>query len=300
RSSTSSRPVTRTRTGAVARAKPDASTLDGLFDDVEPAPDADATRVKSMAEVEASRPQRPPSRTGTPKASAEEVANDATNPRARLSDLEGARGQRAPSRSTPRRPAPKPASRYEPDDAEDSVPDSPDDDDLDSYRRDNPPVRSSNPDVFKPEESLDDVKAFVGSLGSSDKLTLLGAVGVLVVSFLPWVEHFREGESMGYATLGAVASGCAAVVLVTLVMRVRGASRISPALLWLGQLGATSFGTLWCLVFLKLAYDGTKVPALVGIGRVAVSTPASGAYLGLMCMLLALGGALMGLKENRS
>jgi hypothetical protein len=105
---------------------------------------------------------------------------------------------------------------------------------------------------------------------------------------------------MGYTTLGAVAAGCAALVLTTLVLRVRGSTRISPALLWLAQLGATSFGTLWCLIFLKLAYDGTKVPALVGVGKVSVSTPGTGAYFGLMCMLLSLGGALMGLNEKRS
>ncbi len=151
-----------------------------------------------------------------------------------------------------------------------------------------------------PETLLADIKAFIGGLGTADKLAFIGSALTVLMAFFPWKETRDDGEVIGLLSLGLPAVLAAVVTMVAVGARdQRSLPGFSPALLWMGQLGSVCVSLIWCLVFIKLSWDSQEVPALIGNENVvALSRPAMGVYLSLVTEAIALAGTLMGVKER--
>lgn len=150
------------------------------------------------------------------------------------------------------------------------------------------------------EEAYAEAKDFMGNLASSDKLALVGIGLVILVSFFPWKVMATEGEVLGLLSLGVLATCGAALAGGALYARVqRLLPNINPVIPWFAQLGAICFVILWCLIYIKISWDGTMVPSIDGNVEAPISKPDVGVYAALMSSLLALGGTLMGLKEQQ-
>ncbi len=163
-----------------------------------------------------------------------------------------------------------------------------------------PPNRTySGINMVAPEDAFAEAKHFVRELRTSDKLAFIGAALTAFTAFLPWKETASEGEVLGLMSLGVASFIANGVAMAAIAVRVRNAMpRLHPVIPWLVQLGTVCFGLIWCLVFMKVSYNGTQVPALIGNQVVALSKPVFGVFFALLTQLVALGGTLMGLKEK--
>lgn len=151
------------------------------------------------------------------------------------------------------------------------------------------------------DEAYAEAKDFMGNLASSDKLALVGIGLVILVSFFPWKTLATEGEVLGLLSLGVLGTFGAVVAGGALYARVqRKLPNLNPVIPWFVQLGAICFVILWCLIFIKISWDGTMVPSIDGNIEVPVSKPDVGVYSALMSAILALGGTLMGLKDQQA
>ncbi|WP_239470621.1 hypothetical protein [Archangium violaceum] len=165
-----------------------------------------------------------------------------------------------------------------------------------------PPRDTSNTgtgQIVAPEQVIEDFRDFVGVLGLSDKIAFAGSCVVILSAFLPWKETAEEGEILGLMSLGLMAVLAAAGILGSIAVRVR---RLLPNLNvlipWLVQLGLSVFGVLWCIIFMKLAYDATEVPSPIGNATIMNSSPSMGVFIGMLGALTSLAGTLLGLKEK--
>jgi hypothetical protein len=153
--------------------------------------------------------------------------------------------------------------------------------------------------MVPPEQLLDDAKDFVVGLPTADKIAFAGAAIVVLVSFMPWKETASDGEVLGLMSNGIVAFLAALATMGVLVIRVRRIMpRLNPLAPWLAQLASAIFGIIWCLIFIKISWDGRRVDSPIGHYTMAISTPSFGVVLGLIGGLVALGGTLLGLKEK--
>ena len=66
------------------------------------------------------------------------------------------------------------------------------------------------------------------------------------------------------------------------------------------QLCTCCFTILWCLVYMKISWDGTQVHSIEGNTLRPISIPSVGVFLGLLSGVLSLGGTLLGLKDNQA
>jgi len=153
--------------------------------------------------------------------------------------------------------------------------------------------------LVPPEEALRDAQNFVKDLTSADKITFAGCALVILVSFFPWKETRDDGEVLGFACSGIFAFLAALATIGAVVIRERRVmprlSRLAP---WIAQLVSTSFLILWCLIFIRLSWDGRLVPSPIGNYEVALSKPSFGVVLGLMGGIGALAGTLLGLRDH--
>jgi len=150
------------------------------------------------------------------------------------------------------------------------------------------------------EEAYAEAAGFMGRLNSSDKLTMVGIALVVLVSFFPWKNTAAEGEVLGLMSLGILGTVGALLAGASVYARVqRLLPNLNPVIPWFVQLGAICFLILWCLIFIKISWNGTLVPAIDGNLQQPISKPDVGVYSALMSALLALGGTLMGLKEQQ-
>jgi hypothetical protein len=169
-----------------------------------------------------------------------------------------------------------------------------------------PVAKAKDPDAVSftaPDEALNEARAFVDSLTFFDKLAV-GGVGLLFISlFLPWRESAANGDEIGMVTSGFFAALLALGGVGVLVARLRNLIpqqfSVPPAVLVMIQSGLLGFSALLCLIFLFSAYDGTQVPANVGNGTMAASTPSLGAILGLAGAVLGTVGSVMGMLGRR-
>jgi hypothetical protein len=167
-------------------------------------------------------------------------------------------------------------------------------------------VKAKDPDAVSftaPDEALHEARAFVDSLTIFDKLAV-GGVGLLILSlFLPWRESAANGDEIGMVTSGFFAALIAGGGIGVLVARLRNLVppqfNLTPALLVMIQTGLTGFSALLCLIFLFSAYDGTQVPANVGNGTMAASTPSLGAIMGLAGAAMGTVGSVLGMLGRR-
>jgi hypothetical protein len=153
--------------------------------------------------------------------------------------------------------------------------------------------------MVPPEQMLDDAKDFVVGLPTSDKIAFAGAAIMVLVSFMPWKETASDGEVLGLMSNGIVGFLAALATIGVLVIRVRRIMpRLNPLAPWLAQLACAIIGIIWCLIFIKISWDGRRVDSPIGHYTMAISTPSFGVVLALVGGLVALGGTLMGLKEK--
>ena len=149
------------------------------------------------------------------------------------------------------------------------------------------------------DAAIADARAFISSLTPPDKLALVGAGLVVLLSFFPWKTTAADGEVIGVVSNAIFATFAAAFAAGAIYVRVQRVSPgLSPIVPWLIQLAATAFCIIWCLVFIRLSWDSTQVAAVDGNVRQAVSRPDIGVFGGLMAAIVALTGTLMGLKQR--
>ncbi len=150
-----------------------------------------------------------------------------------------------------------------------------------------------------PEEALGDMKDFVLELPLSDKIAFLGAVGSVLFTFLPWKETAEEGDVIGLVSLGFVALLASLVAMGAIVVRTRKSMpNLAPLAPWLVQLGAVCFAIIWCLIYVGISWDTTKVQAPIGNLVISRSTPSLGVFFALIANCTSLAGTLMGLREK--
>jgi hypothetical protein len=155
--------------------------------------------------------------------------------------------------------------------------------------------------IVAPEDALAEAKNFIGILPTSDKLAFAGVALNVLFSFFPWKETVTEGEVLGLMSLGFPVFVVSILAMFTIVIRVRRfMPKLNPLVPWLLQLGAVCFCIVWCLVFVKLSWDGRLARSPVGNFEMRISTPSFGVFVSLVTSLLGLGGTLMGLKEKPS
>jgi hypothetical protein len=152
-----------------------------------------------------------------------------------------------------------------------------------------------------PEELAAEAKQLVKSLGFSDKLAAGGSALTILSSFFPWKETFDNGDSLGLMSLGAPVFLAAIAVLSCVIVRVRGlAKKVNPMMLWLTQFGSACFCVLWCLVFIKSAWDPTRTRSPEGNLEMWASSPSIGVVMALGFSAIAVVGSLLGLREKPS
>lgn len=157
---------------------------------------------------------------------------------------------------------------------------------------------SSN--VTSPTEELANIRDFISNLGSADKLAFTGAALTVLVSFFPWKDTVAEGEVLGLMSLGVVTTLFALMTIGAIIVRVqRLLPRINVMFPWLMQLATTCAAIVWCLVFIKLSWNGTKVHAVEGNTLKPISAPDMGVFLAIVSSILSLGGTLLGLKDKQ-
>lgn len=153
--------------------------------------------------------------------------------------------------------------------------------------------------MTSPDEAFDEFRQFFGGLSLSDKLTMVGAFLVVISTFLPWKTTAAEGEVLGVLCLGGVATALGIAAIAAVRVRVSGlASGRNPVLPWVGQLGAVSAALVWCLVFIRISWDGTLARAVDGNIQVATSKPDAGVYIALVSAIVAVAGTLGGLRDH--
>jgi hypothetical protein len=270
--------------------------IDGSFLSDEPpgdnSEDTDEAPEEPRRAAKPTAAARPKGKTGPRPAVADE---DATNIRsiddiARSAPPRPARAAGG-SRSTPAaRAAPPPRRAPEP------VAPPPLDDGPDPWDR-SARASGGGDGIADPEELLQDTRELLGLLAGGDKVAFWGAAAVVLSCFLPWKETAADGDILGLMSLGLGAFILAILVMTAVGLRVKGSlQRVNPVVPWMGQLLCSFVCLVWCVVFIKVASDATRVPAEFGGGEVMNSSPSLGVFLAVLGSLASLGGTLLGLK----
>jgi hypothetical protein len=205
----------------------------------------------------------------------------------------GRTGPKRPAQPAPSEPEPWLEQPYEKPEAE-----------ADWHIRPAPPPEPTphfqSPNVISPEQELASIRDFISNLGSADKIAFTGAALTILVSFFPWKDTVAEGEVLGLMSLGVLTTLMALVTIGAIAVRVQRAfPQMNAMYPWLVQLATNCAAIVWCLIFIKLSWNGTKVHSVEGNTLKPISTPAMGVFLGIITSILSLGGTLMGLKDKR-
>jgi hypothetical protein len=227
---------------------------------------ADSTNVKSMDEIVRSAPPRPGRGTT------------------------GSRGAVAPA--PPRRPPPpKPAA---------PEPEAVGGDPWDRAHRPERGGDDGDSGLADTGELLAEAREFMGLLSSADKLAFWGAVTVILSCFLPWKSTAAEEDVLGLMSLGFGAFLLAFGIIACIGMRVRGAGarNFNPVVPWMGQLVTSFLCLVWCVIFIKISSDTTRVPTPIGNAEMMNSSPSIGVFIAVLGALAALGGSILGLRNK--
>jgi hypothetical protein len=172
-------------------------------------------------------------------------------------------------------------------------------------RQSAPPLDSPNrtfttgTKIVAPEQAMEEAREFVTNLTRSDKIAFAGAGVVILSCFLPWKETAADGDVLGLMSSGFLSLLLAALVIATLIVRVRRSlPALNPLVPWLAQLIGSFVCVLYTLVQLRLSVDTTEVPSAIGNQMIMNSSPSIGVFIGLLGAIGALAGSLMGLKER--
>ncbi|HZI11103.1 MAG TPA: hypothetical protein VE153_12005 [Myxococcus sp.] len=226
---------------------------------------ADATNVKSMDEIVRSAPPRPGRGTT------------------------GSRGAVAPA--PPRRPPPpKPAA---------PAPEAFGGDPWDRAHRPERGGDDGDSGLADTGELMAEAREFMGLLSSADKLAFWGAVTVILSCFLPWKSTAAEEDVLGLMSLGFGAFLLAFGIIACIGMRVRGGAKgFNPVVPWMGQLVTSFLCLVWCVIFIKVSSDTTRVPTPIGNAEMMNSSPSIGVFIAVLGALAALGGSILGLRNK--
>ncbi len=161
--------------------------------------------------------------------------------------------------------------------------------------------QSSQPgyQAVDPEDLMTEVKHFILGLSTPDKISFAGILLCILACFFPWKDSIHEGEVLGLMSLGAAVFLMCIVMVVAIVIRVRQSfPNLNYLVPWLIQFGGACFNIVWCLVYVKVAWDSTMARSPIGNFERWVSRPEAGVFIALLCSMIALGGTVMGLKEK--
>ncbi|MFZ5444172.1 MAG: hypothetical protein ACOZQL_29520, partial [Myxococcota bacterium] len=152
--------------------------------------------------------------------------------------------------------------------------------------------------TLDPNDAMTQTKQYLAELPLSDKLALFGAATMLISTFLPWKETVAEGDVLGVLSSGVVVTLLGALAVAGIIIRTKKISTsLNPLLPWVAQLGATGFAGLWCLIYVKTAWDPTLAHSPIGNYEVWVSKPVFGLFLGLIAAIASIVGTIFGLKD---
>lgn len=152
--------------------------------------------------------------------------------------------------------------------------------------------------TLDPNDAMAETKRYLVELPLSDKLALFGAGTLLISTFLPWKETVAEGDVLGVLSSGVLVTLLSALAVAGIILRTKKISTsLNPLLPWIAQLGATGFAGLWCLVYMKTAWDPTLARSPIGNYEVWVSKPVFGLFLALIAAIVSIVGTIFGLKD---
>ncbi|MFP2934423.1 hypothetical protein ACLESO_56775, partial [Pyxidicoccus sp. 3LG] len=156
----------------------------------------------------------------------------------------------------------------------------------------------SNP-MGDPDEVVREAKELFRMLGGGDKVAFWSAAVVLLSCFFPWKETAADGDVLGLMSLGAVSFVLCIVVMTAISMRVRESlPGVNPVVPWMAQLVSSIVCLVWCIIYVKVSSDTTKVPTPIGNSEMMNSTPSFGVFMALLGSVAMLGGTLLGLKSK--
>lgn len=160
------------------------------------------------------------------------------------------------------------------------------------------------PEAFVPNRTLDPndamvkTKQYLWGLSFADKLALAGTSILLVSTFFPWKETVADGDVLGVFSSGILVTLLSAIAVAGIIIRTRKTMpTLNPLLPWVAQLGCVGVSGVWCLVYMKLAWDATLTHSPVGNYEVWVSKPAFGLILALLAGITSIVGTIFGLKD---
>jgi hypothetical protein len=160
------------------------------------------------------------------------------------------------------------------------------------------------PEAFVPNKGIDPedwmakTKLYLWELSMADKLALAGTSLLLVSTFFPWRETVAEGDVLGVFSSGILVAVLSTMAIAGIVIRTRKTMpTLNPLLPWVAQLGCVGVSGVWCLVYMKLAWDSTPAHSAVGNYEVWVSKPAFGLIFGLLAAIASIVGTIFGLKD---
>ncbi len=150
-----------------------------------------------------------------------------------------------------------------------------------------------------PEEVIADLWHFVTELSGPDKLAFVGAAINLLLAFFPWKETVLEGDVLGVMSAAFPVFLLSVAIIAAIAVRTRElAPRLGPMIPWLVQLLAGCLCVVWCLVFIRLAWDSRVAKSLIGNYETPVSRPAFGVFVAIIASALSVTGTVMGLKDR--
>lgn len=160
------------------------------------------------------------------------------------------------------------------------------------------------PEAFVPNKTLDPndamtkTRQYLWALSMADKLALAGTSVLLISTFFPWKETVADGEVLGVMSSGILVTILSSVALGGIIVRtLKSMPTLNPLLPWVAQLGCVGVSGVWCLVYMKLAWDATPAHSQVGNFEVWVSKPSFGLILGLLAGITSIVGTIFGLKD---
>lgn len=148
------------------------------------------------------------------------------------------------------------------------------------------------------DESMVKAKQYLLELPLADKLALGGTAMLLVATFLPWKETVADGDVLGVLSWGVLVMLLAVLALAGIFVRtLKTMPSLNPLLPWAAQLGGAGLSGLWCLVYLALSVDMTKVQSAIGNEKVWASKPSLGLLVAIGAAVVSIVGTIFGLKD---
>jgi hypothetical protein len=152
--------------------------------------------------------------------------------------------------------------------------------------------------AINPDDVMLKTKLYLLSLSLADKLALAGSSVLLISTFLPWKETVREGDVLGVFSSGLLVTVLAAIGVGGLLVRtLKTMPTLNPLLPWVAQLGCVGISGVWCLVYIKLAWDSTLVQSTIGNQQVWASKPVLGVFIAVVAGVVSILGTIFGLKD---